>query len=131
MRNSSEISCKLWLILSFNFVANSFFWLAPWSLLALAITPSSYQCWLAERNLGSVVADWVGKQPYCINFALSSFDATIPLWGIILVPIAALTTGYIKKTDVWNPILRFGLSALGLCLYLAIPLYFLWLAGKS
>lgn len=117
--------------LAINFFINGLNWLALWSLAVLAIMPAQYQCWLAERNLGSVVADWVGEQSYCINFLLPSLDATIPLWGIILVPIAALTTGYIKKTDSWNPILRLALSAVGLWLYLAIPLYFLWLAGKS
>lgn len=114
-----------------DFFISGLNWLAFWSLLALVTMPAQYQCWLAERNLGSIVADWVGEQSYCINFPLPSLDVTIPLWGIILVPIAALTTGYIKKTDAWNPILRLALSAVGLWLYLAIPLYFFWLAGKS
>lgn len=87
--------------------------------------------WLAERNFGSVVADWVGEQSYCINFSPPSFDVTIPLWGIILVPATSIVTGFIKKTDAWNQNLRLVLSALGLWLHLAIPLYFLWLAGRS
>ncbi|MDD2223674.1 MAG: hypothetical protein PHF42_09570 [Pseudomonas sp.] len=122
---------KVWIVCFFRIATDSFVWLTPWSLLVLAITPPSYQCWLAEKNLGTLVANWVSEHPCCINFSPPSFDVTIPLWGIILVPIAALTTGCIKKTDAWNPILRLALSAVGLWLYLAIPLYFLWLAGRS
>lgn len=117
--------------LPISLLLNSLTWLAFWSLVALATMPAQYQCWLAERNLGLVVADWVGEQSYCINFPPPSFDVTIPLWGIILVPVTSIVTGFIKKTDAWNTNLRLALSALGLWLYLAIPLYFLWLAGRS
>ncbi len=116
---------NLWIGYFAGLITNSLVWFTPWSLLVLTVMPPSYQCWLAERNLGTTVAEWVGEQFYCTNFASPSFDVTIPLWGIILVPVASLVTGFIKKTDAWNPILRLALSAVGLWLYLAIPLYFL------
>lgn len=123
---------KLWMISFAKIIANSLVWFAPWSFLVLAVTPPSYQCWLAERNLFSAVREWIDNQPYCINSSLLfSLDPTNPLWGIVLVPIAALVTGLLKNTHTWNVKLRLASIMLGFWLYSAIPLYFLWLAGKS
>lgn len=123
---------KLWMVSFARIITNSLVWFAPWSLLVLAVMPPNYQCWLVERNLFSAVSDWTDDQLYCISSSLSfSLEPTTPLWGILLVPIAALVTGLLKNTHTWNAKLRLALIALGLWLYSAIPLYFLWLAGKS
>lgn len=117
----------------FHTAIHSLVWWAPWSLAVLAVMPQPYTCWLAEHHLFRAWGEWVAEQPWCLQPPpVSEAQVLLPLWGVPLVPLAALaSTLWCRARRAWPVALRVSVSAVGVWLYLALPLYFFWLAGKS
>jgi hypothetical protein len=57
------------------------------SLIALAIAPPSYQCWIADRWLPAAWGDQVATGEYCYRFDSGRFRIFFPLF---MIPLATL-----------------------------------------
>jgi uncharacterized membrane protein YhaH (DUF805 family) len=57
------------------------------SLIALAIAPPSYQCWIADRRLPASWGDWVASGEYCYRFDSGRFSIFFPMF---MIPLATL-----------------------------------------
>lgn len=112
---------------------HSLLWWAPFSLVVLVSMPVPYTCWLVEHHLFRSWGDWVSEQPWCLMPpAVTEVQLLLPLWGVVLVPLAALITScWTSGGRSWPVPVRVALSVVGVWLYWPLPLYFFWLAGKS